>query len=93
MLRELLDVQRRVLGPEDPTTLDTTGNLGNALSGQGKHAEAEQTQRELLSALPRSNDCLDRRHTTHQYGTTVLSTSARILPATYIGLWPFPLHA
>jgi pimeloyl-ACP methyl ester carboxylesterase len=32
----VLDVQRRVLGPEHPSTLATTGNLANSLGDQGK---------------------------------------------------------
>jgi hypothetical protein len=47
-LREVLDVVRRVLGPEHPHTLTTMSNLATSLQGQGKHAEAEQMQRELL---------------------------------------------
>ena len=42
MEREVLDMQRRVLGPEHPHTLKTMSNLGCSLHGQGKHAEAEQ---------------------------------------------------
>ena len=48
MERELLDLQRRVLGPEHPRTLDTMGNLACSLADQGKHAEAEQVERQLL---------------------------------------------
>ena len=48
MFRELLNVQRRVLGPEHPETLSTLGNLGCSLREQVKHAEAEQMFREQL---------------------------------------------
>ena len=48
MQRELLEVKRRVLGPEHPDTMDTMANLAHALDGEDKHAEAEQMQRELL---------------------------------------------
>ena len=48
MQRDLLDVQRRVLGLDHPHTLTTTGNLASSLCGQGKYAEAEQLGRELL---------------------------------------------
>jgi hypothetical protein len=48
MLAELIDVERRVLGPEHPITLGTMGNLAAVLNGQDQHAEAEQMQRELL---------------------------------------------
>jgi hypothetical protein len=40
MHREVLEVKRRVLGPEHPSTLMTAGNLANSLQHQGKHAEA-----------------------------------------------------
>jgi hypothetical protein len=53
MQRELLDLQRRVLGPEHPNTLATMNNLANTLDDQGKHAEAEQMQCELLDVQRR----------------------------------------
>ena len=53
MTCEVLGVQRRVLGPEHPHTLNTMGNLACALTGQGKHAEAEQMERELLDVRRR----------------------------------------
>ncbi len=48
MLRRVLNVVRQVLGPEHPNTLITMSNLASSLHCQGKHAEAEQMQRELL---------------------------------------------
>jgi hypothetical protein len=53
MLREVLGVKRRVLGPEHPDTLEAMHNLGCPLSGQGKHAEAEQMFREVLGVRRR----------------------------------------
>jgi hypothetical protein len=53
MTREVLDVQRRVLGPEHPGTLTTMSNLATSLRDQGKHAEAEQMFRELLDVQRR----------------------------------------
>ena len=53
MQREVLDVQRRVLGPEHPFTLVTMDNLALPLRNQGKHAEAEQMFREVLDLLRR----------------------------------------
>ena len=41
MQREVLAVQKRVLGAEHPGTLTTASNLAQSLSRQGKHAEAE----------------------------------------------------
>jgi hypothetical protein len=43
-------VQRRVLGDEHPHTLTSANNLALSLSRQGKHAEAERIQREVLGA-------------------------------------------
>ena len=48
MTSEVLDVQRRVLGPEHPHTLTTVSNLATSLRDQGKHEDAEQMFRELL---------------------------------------------
>ena len=45
MLRELLEVQRRVLGAEHPRTLRTTHSLANSLYGQGVYEEAAQIGR------------------------------------------------
>ena len=48
MEREVLGVQRRVLGPEHPHTLTTMSHLACSLLGQGKHEDAEHMFRELL---------------------------------------------
>jgi hypothetical protein len=53
MQREVLDMQRRVLGPEHPDALITTSNLAASLHDQGKHAEAEQMQRKVLDVQRR----------------------------------------
>ena len=50
-------LQRRVLGPEHPDTLATIGNLASSLGDQGKHAEAEQMERELLDLLRLRSPC------------------------------------
>ena len=39
----------QVLGPEHPQTLDCAGGIAGSLSGQGKHAKAEQIHREELA--------------------------------------------
>ena len=44
---------RRVLGEEHPDTLRSANNLATSLSGQGKHAEAERIEREVLGARRR----------------------------------------
>ena len=58
ILRGVHTVQARVLGPEDPVTLETAHNLASSISahGPGEHAEAETMQREVHAAQggPRS---------------------------------------
>jgi hypothetical protein len=49
MYLEVLAVQRRVLGPEHPSTLRTSSNLGNTLMHRGKSAQAETIFLELIS--------------------------------------------
>ena len=53
MQREVLEVRKRVQGPEHPDTLATASNLASSLSGQGKYAEAEQMEREVLAVETR----------------------------------------
>jgi tetratricopeptide (TPR) repeat protein len=53
MQRELLEVQRRVLGAEHPHTLHTTGSLASTLYAQGAYEEAAQMQRGLLEVQRR----------------------------------------
>jgi Flp pilus assembly protein TadD len=48
MHREVLLVQRRVLGQEHPHTLIAACNIASSLDDQGKHAEAETMHREVL---------------------------------------------
>ena len=40
-----------MLGADHPDTLTTANNLASSLSHQGKHAEAEEMQREVLAVL------------------------------------------
>jgi hypothetical protein len=49
MYLEVLAVQRRVLGPEHPSTLRTSSNLGNTLMHRGKSAQAETIFLELIA--------------------------------------------
>jgi hypothetical protein len=51
--RDACAVQRRVLGPEHPSTLFTATVLALALNEQGKHAEAETMHRETLAVQQR----------------------------------------
>ncbi len=53
MQREVLDMRRRVLGPEHPDTLTLMSSLASSLDVQGKRAEAEQMQREVLDVQRR----------------------------------------
>jgi Flp pilus assembly protein TadD len=48
MQRELLDIQRRVLGPEHPDTLMTRNDLVVTLAKEGRYAESGKSFRELL---------------------------------------------
>ncbi len=53
LVREVLGVQRRVLGDEHPDTLASAADLASSLSCQGKHSEAEGINREVLGARRR----------------------------------------
>ncbi len=53
MLREILDVARRTLGPEHRKALAAMNNLGAALDGENKHAEAVLLFQELLDTQRR----------------------------------------
>ena len=45
----MLAMRKRVLGAEHSDTLTTAHNLAICLSLQGKHAEAEEMEREVLT--------------------------------------------
>ena len=45
--------RRRVNGNEHPDTLESASNLAALLSGQGKHAEGERIEREVVGAMKR----------------------------------------
>ena len=47
-LREILEIKRRVLGPEHPSTLDTMNSLAVDFMDQSRYAEAEKLTRETL---------------------------------------------
>ena len=53
MDREVLDAERRVLGPEHPDTLLTMNNLAGVLGDEGRNAEAEKMFRELVEIQTR----------------------------------------
>ena len=56
MRREPLDAQRRVLGPEHPSTLNTINNLASSLHGQGKWRRSRCS----ASCSTCGDGCLDR---------------------------------
>lgn len=45
MDREVLDAERRVLGPEHPDTLLTMNNLAGVLGDEGRNASGEDVPR------------------------------------------------
>jgi hypothetical protein len=53
MFRRLHEVRMRLHGAEHPATLTTANNLAASLSDQGKYAEAERIEREVLVARKR----------------------------------------
>ena len=50
---EVHEVRKRVLGAEHPHTLTVAGNLSRSLSGQGKYADADRIERQLLEVQKR----------------------------------------
>ena len=50
---ETLEVQKRVLGPKHPDTLNTATNLASALDDQEQHAAAAAMNRETLEVQKR----------------------------------------
>ncbi len=53
LLRGSVEIRRRVLGPENPATLLTLGNLGWTLNLEGQYLEAEKLERQVLEAQRR----------------------------------------
>jgi non-specific serine/threonine protein kinase/serine/threonine-protein kinase len=53
LIRQAVQIRRRVLGPEDPDTLRSEGDLCLALERLGRYGEAEKLQRETLESLRR----------------------------------------
>jgi hypothetical protein len=53
MLRNLHEVEMRVLGAEHPNTLTTASRLAWSLSNQGKYADAVRIEREVLGVQKR----------------------------------------
>jgi tetratricopeptide (TPR) repeat protein len=53
LARKVLDIQRRVMGPDHPDTLGTMGELAFALCQEGNCAEAVKINREVLEKQKR----------------------------------------
>ena len=53
LFRQVLETQRRVLGPDHPDTLNNMTLLGNALMEQGHYSEAEKSYLEALHGQQR----------------------------------------
>jgi tetratricopeptide (TPR) repeat protein len=53
VLRPVIEIRQRSLGPEHPDTLYSRNNLANALLAQGKPAEAEAEHRAILAIRQR----------------------------------------
>ena len=51
--RQALVGERRLLGPEDPLTLETMDNLAVVLQQQGHYGEEEKLEREVIEVSTR----------------------------------------
>ena len=56
ILREAVETRKRVLGLENPRTLESSGQWAFALENRGHYAEAEKLERELLVTEQRVSD-------------------------------------
>jgi len=52
--RQILQIRERILGPDDPATISSLGDLGNLLQLRGANAQAEPFIREALTRLKRN---------------------------------------
>src|ERR1700690_3428500 len=48
LIRDILEIRRRVLGPEHPDTLNWTNDLAVGFMDEGRFAEAEKLERETF---------------------------------------------
>jgi hypothetical protein len=72
---QLLDVQRRVTGPDDINTVVTVTNVGWVRLQQRRFVDAEQTFREAAAILGRTApDAWERFNTESMLGAAVGST-------------------
>jgi hypothetical protein len=54
MCREVLEVERQVLGSEHPLTLRTGTTLARTIAAQGRQTEAKATLGDLLETITRT---------------------------------------
>ena len=59
LVRQAVDIRRRILGPEHPETLKSMNYLADVFDGQGRYSEAEKSHRETLNVRRR---LLGREH-------------------------------
>jgi eukaryotic-like serine/threonine-protein kinase len=53
LLERAIEIQRRILGPEDPNTLRSLSTLGYVLEEEGHYVEAEKLERQALDSQRR----------------------------------------
>src|SRR5438132_13923047 len=70
LYRQAFDLQRRVLGPENPHTLATMGSLGWTIAQEGRYAEAEKFEREAFE--------IERRVQGPEHQDTLISMNALV---------------
>lgn len=88
--REVLDVQRRVLGHSHPDTLKGTAKLANALLHRGKVQETEEMHRDVLEGCA---ERLARNIRTHFAASATLQMSSTSKASGYMHLLSFFPHA
>jgi non-specific serine/threonine protein kinase/serine/threonine-protein kinase len=79
LYREVLDVERRVLGPEHPHTTSSMDNLANVLLAEGHDVEAEKLYREALDIDRRvlGPECPDCASITYNLGSVAAHRGRR----------------
>ena len=78
VLRQMLELTRKVLGPEHPDKLESMNYLASVLSIQGKYAEAEQMDRQTLE-LSRKVSLATSLMQPYQYSGALLDRQIRLL--------------
>jgi hypothetical protein len=87
MFKEVLVVQKRVLGAEHPSTLYTASNLAFSLYKQGKHADAETMSKEVLVVQKRVlGEKHPNTHRTAQQQTNILVATQWVEALAVVGI-------